>query len=258
MKILGFLFFAICICTFAIADTVNITWKNGDTTYDTTTCTVGGDLILPTPPTKTGYNFVGWEIKPTKELQYIGFASRSYAYIDTGIKLDSNEIELETKLKFNEFYKVAFGMDGTCSGAAGISNPFTIISGTNINKPQFRIGSYVREVTSTYGNVDTYSIYVDKSTHTVITKFNDEAVHAIWSGEITSDKNLFIGSNGRGNNCSFGGNVYYLKIKKDGVLVRDFVPAKDPDGLVCFFDRVTQTFFYNLGTPAFIAGPEVE
>jgi len=32
----------------------------GDSVYDTTTCTVGDDLILPTPPIKYGYHFVGW------------------------------------------------------------------------------------------------------------------------------------------------------------------------------------------------------
>lgn len=41
------------------------------------------------------------------------------------------------------------------------------------------------------------------------------------------------------------------------VLIRDFIPVKDPDNVVCLFDAVTETYFYNLGSGTFEAGPEV-
>lgn len=45
----------------AFAETINVNWKVGDTTYSTSTCESGGNLIIPqTPPTKYGYTFVGW------------------------------------------------------------------------------------------------------------------------------------------------------------------------------------------------------
>ena len=51
------------------------------------------------------------------------------------------------------------------------------------------------------------------------------------------------------------GDIYYFKIKKDGVLVLDLIPAQDTDGIVCFYDRVTKKFFYNAGGAEFVAGP---
>ena len=39
-------------------------WLNEDgTNYTQTTCEAGGDIILPTAPTKRGYTFMGWKVK---------------------------------------------------------------------------------------------------------------------------------------------------------------------------------------------------
>lgn len=53
------------------------------------------------------------------------------------------------------------------------------------------------------------------------------------------------------------GSFYYCKIWQNGVLVRDFVPAKDTNNVVCLYDRATRTFFYNAGTGTFTAGNPV-
>lgn len=42
------------------ANTETLTWYVDRAVYDTTTCQSGGDVILPTPPTKRGYTFQGW------------------------------------------------------------------------------------------------------------------------------------------------------------------------------------------------------
>jgi hypothetical protein len=58
--------FLCLICTIfvacgASADTETLTWYVDGTTYDTTTCQSGGDVVLPaTAPSKAGYTFVGW------------------------------------------------------------------------------------------------------------------------------------------------------------------------------------------------------
>ena len=44
-------------------NTINVTWYNGDTEYDSNQCTYGGELDVPTAPTKTGYTFKGWRVK---------------------------------------------------------------------------------------------------------------------------------------------------------------------------------------------------
>lgn len=46
----------------AHADTETVNWYKDGQTYAQTTCTVGGDITLPTAPTKRGYNFTGWTV----------------------------------------------------------------------------------------------------------------------------------------------------------------------------------------------------
>jgi hypothetical protein len=45
-------------------NTINVSWYDGDTLIsDDISCSYGGDLDLPTPPTKTGYTFLGWKLR---------------------------------------------------------------------------------------------------------------------------------------------------------------------------------------------------
>lgn len=252
---------AICICTIAFADTINLTWKNGDTTYDTTTCTVGGDLILPTPPTKTGYNFIGWEVKAAKELQYVTFQAASY--IDTGIKFDSDEIEIETKFSNKSNTHTVFGIEGTC-----ISNTSNNFSNDTLSLYVWQSNSQYSLYAGTYrnlyikvsaGSTNECKFYVNKNSRTLTETVNGTVASVTLSGTINSTQNIRIGSlNTQGSYCGFTGNMYYFRIKKDGILVLDLIPAKDPDGVVCFYDKVSKTFFYNQYGADLIAGPEVE
>ena len=50
-----------CICA-AYADTETIKWYVDGNVYNTTTCQSGGDVNMPTPPSKTGYTFAGWVV----------------------------------------------------------------------------------------------------------------------------------------------------------------------------------------------------
>ena len=65
--------------------------------------------------------------------------------------------------------------------------------------------------------------------------------------------NLHIfASGGGGQKAKF--TLYSFKMWKDGELVRDFVPVRG--NAVGLWDFVTSTFFKNVGTGAFIAGPD--
>lgn len=56
-----FVIYGILICTICCADTETITWYAGGTTYATTTCESGDDVIAPTlPPTPKGYTGGRW------------------------------------------------------------------------------------------------------------------------------------------------------------------------------------------------------
>ena len=48
--------------------------------------------------------------------------------------------------------------------------------------------------------------------------------------------------------------IYSAQITQGETLVRDFIPALDPHGFPCMYDKATKQPFYNSGTGSFIAG----
>lgn len=48
--------------------------------------------------------------------------------------------------------------------------------------------------------------------------------------------------------------IYSCQIYDNGILVRDFLPAYDPEGVACLYDKVEKKYYYNAGTGAFTAG----
>lgn len=250
---------SIFIGTTAIAEQVDLHFINEDnTTYQNSTCTIGDELKVPeTHPTKYGYDFVGWRPKAARELEYVTFQYfDELTYIDTGIAFDSNEIEYDIKLAFSNAYTIAFGASGICSSTTAISNSSGSISihGTYTEVSLNAGRSYIREEIPR-SSVNTYNLYINKTSKDLVGTINNNTYKTTLSGEVTSDKNIWLGGAGEGKFCNFTGDIYYFRIKKDGVLVRDLIPVTDPDGVVCFYDRVTKTFFYKQSGPDLIAGP---
>ena len=60
-----------------------------------------------------------------------------------------------------------------------------------------------------------------------------------------------------GNSNGLRSRIYSFKIYDNNVLIRDLVPAKDEDGVVCMYDKVTRKLFYNTGSGTYIAGPDL-
>lgn len=55
----------------------------------------------------------------------------------------------------------------------------------------------------------------------------------------------------------FAGKLFDAKVYQGGVLVRNFIPAKDSNNVVGLYDTVSGTFFTNGGTGTFTAGSTV-
>ena len=62
--------------------------------------------------------------------------------------------------------------------------------------------------------------------------------------------------NGNASNCA-SMKLYSMQIYDNDILVRDFTPAIDTKGIVCLYDSVSKTYFYNQGTGNFTAGYEM-
>ena len=76
------------------AQTIDIDWLVDNNIYTQSTCEYGGDLIVPTAPTKYGYTFNGWvSYTPIEYLESTGTQ-----WIDTRFAWD-NTIEFEIKLE---------------------------------------------------------------------------------------------------------------------------------------------------------------
>lgn len=48
--------------------------------------------------------------------------------------------------------------------------------------------------------------------------------------------------------------LYYCKIYDDDILVRDYIPVEDYNGIICLYDKISEEFFYNVGTGNFVGG----
>ena len=88
-------------------------------------------------------------------------------------------------------------------------------------------------------------------------KINDSLKVTLPNTAFTDNKDLciLVRNGGTGN---IAGRVYYLKIYEAGVLVRNFIPCKDPSNVVGMYDTVNDVFYSNAGSGSFIAGAEVE
>ena len=224
------------------AETISIDWLNEDGTLSqTTTCEAGGDIILPSPPTKRGYTFLGWDaFTPIEYLEFTGTQ-----YINTGI-VGNNNIKVVVDINILGIQGWIFGARHTWSNRAfGLSidpNPARYF----IN---YSTGYQYKAVPSTSRHV----ITMDKNNF-----YEDGVLLNTFSPAVfTTPGTMYVGRCNGDGAAGLHAYMYYVKIYDNDVLVRDFVPVLDKDGVACMYDRVTSQFFYNAGTGDFIAGPTI-
>ena len=68
---------------------------------------------------------------------------------------------------------------------------------------------------------------------------------------------MLLAMNNNGNvQWQTAANLYSCKVYDNGLIIRDYWPCYDPDGVVCLYDKVNQEYVYNAGTGVFVAGVE--
>ena len=177
-----------------------------------------------------------------KRLQYI--QSSGTQYINTGVN-NINGVEIQFQYLAYKENASAFGArNGDASdsrfgltlydGYFHIMPPGQNVNGIITNKHIFKFGSNVN-----------YQCYMDEEL-----KINKIPTYK-------SSYNTYLFCECSGGYSSFYSNnlkIYYCKLYKDGVLVRDFIPC-EYEGVLGLWDKVTNQFFANNGTGKFIAGP---
>ena len=230
-------------CNMVYADTINLHWLNDDgTTYENSTCVIDSDLILPsTPPTKYGYTFTGWKIGNYIPIEYL--EGTGTQWIDTGT-LPTSTQKWVVGLLLDNF------SDPNLFGASGPNGYRYVIGGLdrklayNFNKQWVKIGDFTVSVLQKLTiDIKNKQIYL-----------NDTFISNIATVSTPPNQNiyLFLDSTAIG---ATRGKLYYAKIYENDVLIRDFIPVLDFNGIPCMYDKVENKFYYNQGTGNFIAGP---
>jgi len=242
----------------AFSTSSNITWLNeNNTTYATTTCTVGEDITLPTTPTKRGYTFTGWlTLIP---IEYI--ESTGTQYIDTGFK-PNQDTRVVAELEIVNVTGSGGWVFGSRNGYQ--DKAFGEFLSYNNNAWRSDYSDNQTYWNNSLASVINVKIIVDKNkqTTTITNKSSGAQLQRIVNNtsNFQSDYDMFL----------FGGyttdhvvplqgtlKIFSVKIYDNGTLVRDMIPVLDSNNVPCMYDKVSATFFYNAGTGDFVAGPGI-
>ena len=174
-------------------------------------------------------------------------------YIDTGFLVSSNNYD-----------KIKFVVDcDIISKGSGASD--WLVNGSLISNAHFYIGQYQNKYYygcgTTNHNTNT-SVVNGRHTFTLDTKNKKFIVSDVLGIDITIEAvtataNLYLCGFAPTGQRSFAQKLYGSKIYQDDVLVRDFIPCKNPLGVIGLYDKVTKTFYPNAGTGTFTAGPAI-
>lgn len=192
-------------------------------------------------------------IKVRKLLEYI--ESTGTQYIDTGI-IPKSTTRVVMKFKYNDVTRRQQHGWGSSGSAESF---FMGIDGTNLE--------FISSVSNSYKVIST-GISADSSIHIFDLKSGSQKLDGIEHGTentigntASTGQTLYLfaqhveWSSAPNDYCDC--NMYYCQIYDGDKLVRDYIPTTDSADVVCFYDEVTKTYYYNKGTGSFIAGPEV-
>ena len=235
----------IFICALAKAATETINWYVDGNTYATTTCQTGGDITLPTAPTKYGYTFHGWADSYVF-LEYI--ESTGIQYIDTGYTFNTEHKLILNVKPSNDSLAWFFGAN---------ANAGEVIIGKRDN---LYFGGLIGSGVNIFPTSKYYNIIMDTN-HTDTSLVVDDNIVFTGSKNFNSRNILlfaYIPGTAEGINGVSTQISSFKMYQKDGTLVQNLIPAKrTSDNVLGMYDTVTDTFFTNAGTGEFIAGPVI-
>lgn len=174
-------------------------------------------------------------------------------YIDTGYAANLNTA-VEVTFQTNSGNKWLFG--SRTSG--GASNTYAVHV-SSMNSIWFQMANDSSSTQFSVGN------FTNKQSTITVNKdaayFNGVQIGTVGRtsfGENTLSLYLgVINANGSGTDRPFVGKIYSSRIWDNGELVRFFVPARDKDGNIGFYDLVTHQMFLNAGTGNFAYGHSI-
>ena len=174
-----------------------------------------------------------------KEVEYL--KCNGAQYIDTGYSFNSNtdEITIVYQNESTAQHKWLFGSYETGKNigiSSGTLTAPTIWYNGSVSLTQD--DEYYKGHILKYDSTGMSNDYVNKSA------FKD--IQGTWNIYLFA-----LNNTGTSVNSYFGyGRIYMYQHKRNGVLIRDFIPCLDANNKPGLFDRVSQKIFYNQGTGA--------
>lgn len=193
--------------------------------------------FVPAPKLPSGYT----------ELEYI--QSSGTQYIDTGFK-PNQDTRVVTKFDMMQTDTTWRKLWGSGSGSYNLD--FALWnSGTT------KLQSYYGTKTNDAVPITDMSLNVDANKN--IWKYSGETI-TFDKNNFTCAYSMYIFNVNKDNSPAYLPGMmklYLFKIYDNDVLVRDFIPCKNPSGTVGLYDSVNNQFYQNAGSGTFIAGPEI-
>lgn len=181
------------------------------------------------------------------ELTYI--QSSGTQYIDTGFK-PNQDTRVVGDMQF---------MDNTSGNPASLFGYRKSQSTQRYEFFQYNSLLYSPYNTSAGSTISmtTNKISIDKNKGTTLV--NGSALSTITYANFQCSGNLYLfalNNNGSVSNVNGKKRIYSCQIYDNGTLTRNFVPCKNPSGVVGMYDMVNNVFYQNAGTGTFTAGDE--
>ena len=183
-------------------------------------------------------------ISSYERIEYI--ESNGSSYIDTGI-YGSDSLDIEISLS-----------------SIGNTGFFLISRESNLKRTYGVVFEQVKSKLrfDYYNNINYLGVFVNKRV-TIRKSGADIYVNNVFNQRVSENKFttpstlLMFGilQNGVVNSSPAGSKIYFLKMKENGMLVRDFIPVKrKSDGVIGMYDLVGRKFYTSPNGVAFTGG----
>ena len=194
-------------------------------------------------------------------LEYIEHDDTINQWLQTNYKPGSNTRVLA---KFTRKINTSWLENGTVVGSyKNSSSNFMFCYRSNSGSYENRLELYYGTESKLFYNVSNTDFKIDLNKNKwSIYSFSDSLLYSHTFSNTTFEtayETPVMASMANGNigNLAWG-RLYYIQIYDGDTLLYDIIPVKDAEGVVCGYDKVSNTFMYNQGTGSFIAGAELE
>lgn len=189
-------------------------------------------------------------------LEYIDTDGNSW--IDTGITPTATTLQLDYKMQMlQQDYVSLFGAVAATTPRYGFRVYYQPAGGAT-NILNWQSGSFGGQQSIVWNDVlqgvviATQGVSVVSTINGVTQTYNSSSI------DLTQSDTMLLGTTHLGTTSGRAPTrIWSFKITKDGILVRNFVPAKNSSNTIGMYDFVSGQFFTNQGTGDFVAGNTV-